>query len=355
MRRVFKNIPAYFVITALTITVGSFVISLLNVPEPVHVEAASCIVGDANCDGRVDGVDFTIWLTHYNQTTSQGAASGDFSSDGKVDGIDFVIWVQNYGRIAPTPSPTTTPTRTPTLTPSRIPTATLTPTPISGAFPADVIGVNNNKWKMQLPINTSGTSIDIYQPQLATYSINPWFMAAPGGGVQFRAPVNGVTTSGSSYPRSELREMVDSAAHVNAAWSSTSGTHKFTVDVKVTKLPNTKSHLVIGQIHNTSDDVTVFRVEGSTLWITDGDTSHGYAVDTNFTLGTRFTYSFEVSGGRIRYYYKGQLLPYTQTKSISSAYFKAGAYTQANCTNSSPCSDSNYGEVVIYNITLTHQ
>jgi hypothetical protein len=294
------------------------------------VQAQTCVTGDANCDGVVDGIDFTTWLTHYNQNIN-GPSNGDFNSSGKVDGVDFSLWLANYGRTATTPLPTN-----------------------SGNVPATILGLNNNKWKIQLPIQTD-SSIDIFQPQLATYSINPWFMTAPGGGVQFRAPVNGVTTSGSSYARSELREMQDSAGRVNAAWSSTSGTHRFTVDLKVTKLPNTKPHLVVGQIHNTSDDVTVFRVEGSTLWITDGNTSHGYAVDSNFTLGTRFTYTFEVSGGRIRYYYNGQLLPYTQTKNISSAYFKAGAYTQANCSNSSPCSASNYGETVIYSISLTHQ
>ncbi len=48
--------------------------------------------------------------------------------------------------------------------------------------------------------------------------------AAACDGVQFRAPVDGVTTSGSSYPRSELREMTDSGSS-EASWSSTSGTH----------------------------------------------------------------------------------------------------------------------------------
>jgi hypothetical protein len=35
-------------------------------------------------------------------------------------------------------------------------------------------------------------------------------------------------------------------------------------------------------------------------------------------------------------------------------YFKAGAYTQANCGNSDPCDSDNYGEVHISSIKVTH-
>ena len=52
--------------------------------------------GDANGDGRVDGIDYVIWLSHYNQNTSAGSSEGDFNSDGKVDGVDYVVWLQNY-------------------------------------------------------------------------------------------------------------------------------------------------------------------------------------------------------------------------------------------------------------------
>ncbi len=53
--------------------------------------------GDANCDGKIDGVDYVAWLSHYNQLTSNGPKDGDFNKDTKVDGIDFVIWFTNYG------------------------------------------------------------------------------------------------------------------------------------------------------------------------------------------------------------------------------------------------------------------
>jgi hypothetical protein len=54
------------------------------------------VPGDANGDGKVDGIDFVAWLSHYNQTTSNGPSFGDFNRDGKVDGIDYTVWLFNY-------------------------------------------------------------------------------------------------------------------------------------------------------------------------------------------------------------------------------------------------------------------
>lgn len=53
------------------------------------------VPGDANGDGIVDGTDYAIWLSHYNQFFP-GSTNGDFNNNGKVDGIDYVIWLNNY-------------------------------------------------------------------------------------------------------------------------------------------------------------------------------------------------------------------------------------------------------------------
>jgi hypothetical protein len=52
--------------------------------------------GDANSDGKVDGIDFVIWLSNYNKTVTNGSSHGDFNNDGKVDGIDYAIWLSHY-------------------------------------------------------------------------------------------------------------------------------------------------------------------------------------------------------------------------------------------------------------------
>jgi len=66
--------------------------------------------GDANGDGLVDGVDYSIWQANYGKATNDNYKSGDFNGDGKVDGADYYIWFSNYSA-TPTPSlPASTPT-----------------------------------------------------------------------------------------------------------------------------------------------------------------------------------------------------------------------------------------------------
>jgi hypothetical protein len=218
-------------------------------------------------------------------------------------------------------------------------------------YPADVLNLTN--WKETLPIGSSGSPTEIKQPALKTYVKSPWFVPTSScDGVQFRAAVDGVTTSGSGYPRSELREM-SSNGTANASWSPSSGTHTMVIDEAITHLPNDKPEVVAGQIHDANDDLTVFRLEGSSLYVTDGNTAHHKLVTSSYQLGTRFEAKFVASGGKIKAYYNG-VLQTTLSSTTSGAYFKAGAYTQANCDKSDPCSSSNYGEVVIYKVTVTH-
>ncbi|MEE4546248.1 polysaccharide lyase family 7 protein [Streptomyces sp. V4-01] len=220
-----------------------------------------------------------------------------------------------------------------------------------GTLPGQALDLTN--WKETLPTGPTEDPTEISQPQLATYDDAPYFTVAPGGkAVQFRAGVNGVTTSGSGYPRSELREMTNSGAS-EASWSSTSGTSTFVVDEAFTHLPNTKPQVVGLQIHNSSDDISVFRLEGSNLYVTDGNDTHHKLVTSSYTLGTEYEAKFVVVGGQIKAYYNGTLET-TISYSGSGNYFKTGAYVQANCSNSSPCSDSNYGEVDVYSATVSH-
>lgn len=208
-------------------------------------------------------------------------------------------------------------------------------------------------WKLQLPTGSQGKVDEVLQPQLASYTKAPWYMSNGGGGMRFRAAVNGVTTSGSSYPRSELREMKGST---EAAWDSSSGTHIMTIEEAITAVPKTKKHVVAGQIHDGSSDVIVIRLEMPKLFV-DINGTDGPTLDANYTLGKKFSVKFEVTGGKTNIYYNGATTPaYSMTKAYSAAYFKAGAYTQSNCTTDpSDCSDNNFGEVVVYNINVTHQ
>ena len=49
--------------------------------------------GDANCDGKMDAADFTIWKNEY--LGQAATTTADFNADGKVDLVDYEIWRQN--------------------------------------------------------------------------------------------------------------------------------------------------------------------------------------------------------------------------------------------------------------------
>lgn len=222
----------------------------------------------------------------------------------------------------------------------------------AAAYPAQVLDLTN--WKETLPTGSSSKPTEILQASLSSFSAPPYFQVnAAGDGVQFRAPVNGVTTSGSGYPRSELREMTDNGTK-NASWSTTSGTHAMFIDEAITAVPKTKKHVVAGQIHDSDDDVIVIRLEYPKLFV-DINGKTGPTLDPNYTLGKRFTVGFVATDGQIKIYYNGSTTPvYTLNKSGSGNYFKAGAYTQSNCSKETDCSSGNYGEVVIYGLAVQH-
>jgi len=224
----------------------------------------------------------------------------------------------------------------------------------TATYPADVFDMS--KWKLQLPVADGPSSVvEIMQPKLATYSDNYFHLNADKTAVVFHVNHGGATTSGSSNPRSELREMTGTDGKTQASWPSTSGTHTMTVKLKITHLTTVKPQVVVGQIHDGTNDISVFRLEGTNLWISDENTLHAYLVTANYQLGTVFTYKYEVSGGVIKYYYNGQLLPFTESKDISHLYFKAGNYLQSNPDSAPGESTSAYSEVEIYDVQVTHQ
>ena len=217
--------------------------------------------------------------------------------------------------------------------------------------PATVLDLRN--WKLTLPLKDpdTGKVLEIKPAELAKFAGNEWCYA-DNDGVVFAAPVNGFTTSGSKYPRSELREMTPSGGL--ASWGSDDGkTHTLIFDLAFLHLPNDKPHVVGGQIHGGTDDVTVWRLEGSRLWVTQGDNSNFALADANYKLGTRFEARFVVAKGIVSAFYNGRLVCSFPSK-FSTAFGKIGAYVQANTTNSKPASVSNYGATKVYGARVVH-
>jgi hypothetical protein len=200
-----------------------------------------------------------------------------------------------------------------------------------------------------LPISVSNDNSpeEILQPRLGSFALAPYFQLG-GGAVQFRAPVGGVTTSGSKYPRSELREMAADGTK-QASWSNVSETHTMIIREAITHVPAVRSQLVAGQIHDAKEYVILIRLEGTHLFVeSDGDNVG--TLDDAYKLGTPFTVKIVAGNGRIVVSYN-DVQKVDFAKGGSGYYFKAGCYTQSNPSKGDDPSD--YGEVVIYSLQLT--
>jgi len=216
-------------------------------------------------------------------------------------------------------------------------------------------------WKLTLPIMSSDDPkqpLEIRQPELATYQLRPWFfLDSQKKGIVFRAAVNAPTTSNSSYPRSELREMTDKGTQ-EIFWSSTAGTHTLFLDEAITATPKNKPDVVAGQIHGDDSDLLVIRLEGQKLYLTRSKTNL-VTLDNDYVLGRRFTVKFVVENGEMKLFYNNNPEPaYVLAKKVKQAYFKVGVYTQSNCQreeSAALCSENNYGEVVVYQAKVTHE
>lgn len=106
-------------------------------------------------------------------------------------------------------------------------------------------------WKLTLPVDgdggTSGVAAELQPLQLTDYA-SGWFrMGSSGRTLEFWAPVSGAVTSGSHYPRSELREMRDPGDD-NANWT-TAGHSALKAKCLVRQVPTSTGKVVVGQIH----------------------------------------------------------------------------------------------------------
>ncbi len=366
-----------------------------EVPKVTANAAGECThkyIGDADCKTDPSGrsitiLDYAIWYGEFIGSCSTANNAGcDTDKDGdgsmmdanfnfpgtlyiitdtKVDVFDYAIWIQGF---LVNPIPTTTPTitgtpLTPTIPPTNTPTRTPTVTPINtptgsnAQYPAQVLHLTN--WKITMPYDndSDGRADEIKPPAIATFADPNYFFVSPArNSVIFRAHAGGATTSGSGYPRSELRERVANGS-VDISWSSSTGIHTMFIDQRVNHLPVQKPHIVVGQIHGGGDDVTVFRLEGTKLFI-DLNGNDGPVLTNNYQLGTRFTVKFVVQNDQVKYYYNGNLVPFTYNKSINGGYFKAGAYTQSSCQGDKRVPNEScdaYGEVEIFDLQVTHQ
>lgn len=238
-----------------------------------------------------------------------------------------------------TPPPVVVP---PVATPPPPPPPPVTP---KFRYPAQIVGP---KWKVTLE---SGK--DIKLPELATYSDSNFRVSDDGHGAMLRCHYGSGTTPNSKNSRCEWREMSSDGKSL-ASWSSTSGHHQMNADFTADRLMDARNHVVVAQIHDDTNDLTVFRLEGTKLWITSGNTAHIHLVTSDFRLGVRHSVGFDVSNGVVSYTYDGKLVPFTQKIKASGLYYRHGCYAQANPDTAPGGKKTDYAQVTTFGLTVSH-
>jgi hypothetical protein len=224
-----------------------------------------------------------------------------------------------------------------------------------------------SNWKITLPVDAngglSGNAMEV--KNLSTYQNPKYFYTAADGAMTFVAPVNGATTSGSSYARSELREMNGTA---NAAWDLKTGGF-MSATLEVDAAPNRDGmggRIIVGQIHGQDDELVRLYWENGKLYFANDQAGSSnketkfYFVNAsgqqpNVSLDERFSYTINAKGDtlEVTVFADGQI--YKSVSKINSVwqsdkfYFKAGAYLGANESNG-----SGYGQTSFYDLNFNH-
>jgi Ca2+-binding RTX toxin-like protein len=220
-------------------------------------------------------------------------------------------------------------------------------------------------WKLQLPVDANGGFDGRYAEirDLDHYA-STWFRTGLDGAMLLRAPVEGVTTGGSRYARTELRELENGA---NAAWTLNEG-GKMAVTMQVDEVPElfdgSDARIVIGQVHGGDHQlVRLYYQDGSIHWINGRNEVQARDARYEFhdsdgnrpeiSLDETFSYSISVKGSSLTLTLVSDGETYTSSIRIGGGwsdnhfYFKAGLYLGTNESNS-----RGEGQVSIYDIDL---
>jgi hypothetical protein len=224
-------------------------------------------------------------------------------------------------------------------------------------------------WKLTLPVDSAGKftgrAKEVYS--ITEYSDKYFTPSVKDQSITFTVPVEGATTSGSHYPRSELREMKTSKDE--AAWTvAQGGTLKATVAVNVvpTRKDKTAPRLVIGQIHGKTDELCRLYYQGGKVYYVT-DKAGPKNKETTFLLkdkngkepsvdlNEKIDYTINVAGGNLTVTVVADGITYSNVQKINTfflkdkLYFKAGMYSGVNATQATGIAQNTF-----YAISVSH-
>jgi hypothetical protein len=198
---------------------------------------------------------------------------------------------------------------------------------------------NLSSFQLQLPLSNGRGGVEIIQPAaLATYTSEYFYTDAATRAMVFWAPENGAHTSGSMYPRSELRQIPNFFL---------SGRSQLNVTMAVRQLPSTGA-ITVGQIHfdkvSGSCSIVIeleYQAPGNLVAHLRDAACRGVlkTVGSGYRLGESFSFSLTVDGLAVQAASdSGTMAPYAYDWPISGCgepagkcplYFKTGDYVQA--------------------------
>jgi hypothetical protein len=209
-----------------------------------------------------------------------------------------------------------------------------------------------------------------------------FYTAMNDGAMTFWTPDNGARTSGSTHPRSELREELI-PGNTDTNWTAY-GMHVLTAQCKVLQVPSDTGKVCIGQIHepNTKPDgstsanneqMIMFDLPNQKIYVNvnlDGDLSSSFSKTvvsgSSVALNNTINYTMSVVNGILTIVvnnitnswnlfsgtnYQGHVAQNWDTASGNTMYFKAGAYSQT--TNQCNCATDG-AKVAFYSLTRYH-
>lgn len=227
---------------------------------------------------------------------------------------------------------------------------------------------NLANWKLTLPTDSyarfTGTAVEV--KNLSGYRNPKYFYTGSNGAMVFAAPVEGATTSGSRFARSELREMKGTE---RAAWTLQQG-GSMTATLEVDKVPtlfNGKGgKIVIGQIHGQTDELVRLYWENNTIYFKNEkagarnselrfDLKNAQGQVPNVSRDEKFSYKINAKGDSltVTVYADGKVYAsHTRINDVwdkDTFYFKAGVYLGVNETQG-----RGVGQTSFYALSFSH-
>lgn len=201
-------------------------------------------------------------------------------------------------------------------------------------------------WELQEPVGSPGNPTTISNKQLEGGYQDAYFSTdKTDGAMTFWDPEDGVTTPGSNYPRSELRELNPDGSDAN--WGPT-GTSTLSATVEVVSVPD---HVCVGQIHigsplpdsgvaaSSKPLLELFYYSSGEIRVgieaTPAGGNETQTMLATVPLGTKFSYVISLTGtsagATIGITINGSTMMFPMPASFEGygEYFKAGDYDQS--------------------------